>query len=70
MKKVWKISRYILLVLVVFSTIIALFIGDITDIIKGVICVAFSTSLVLPDKLGDKNKGVQLTFWLSSILLL
>ena len=69
MKKLWKFTSYVLLILSIVAIIKSIFGGDIKLIINGLICVAFSGSLVLKNILVDKNKIVEIVFWISSIIL-
>lgn len=65
MRKVWGIITYILLVLSIIGTIKSIFIKDLGFIVKGVVYIAFTTSLVLQNRLTNKNKVVEIIFWIS-----
>ena len=62
MKKVWGIITYILLISVIIGTIKAIFVGDIILIGKGLVYIPFATSLVLTNRLINKNKAVEIIF--------
>ena len=62
MKKVWGIITYILLISVIIGTIKAIFVGDIILIGKGLVYIPFATSLVLTNRLTNKNKAVEIIF--------
>lgn len=65
MKKVWEIISYILLISVIIGTIKAIFVGDIKLIVKSLVYIPFTTSLVLQNRLKNKNKVVEIIFWIS-----
>lgn len=70
MKKVWGIISYILLILVIIGTIKAIFVGDIKLIVKSLVYLPFTTSLVLQNRLKNKNKVVEIIFWISSGMII
>ncbi len=70
MKKVWEIISYILLISVIIGTIKAIFVGDIKLIVKSLVYIPFTTSLVLQNRLKNKNKVVEIIFWISSGMII
>lgn len=70
MKKVWGVITYILLISVIIGTIKAIFVGDIRLIGKGLVYIPFATSLVLMNRLTNKNKVVEIIFWISSGIII
>ena len=70
MKKVWGVIAYILLISVIIGTIKAIFVGDIRLIVKSLVYIPFTTSLVLQNRLTNKNKVVEITFWISSGIII
>ncbi|MDB2107412.1 hypothetical protein [Clostridium paraputrificum] len=70
MKKAWGIITYILLISVIIGTIKAIFVGDIRLIVKSLVYIPFTTSLVLQNKLTNKNKVVEIIFWISSGIII
>lgn len=70
MKKVWGIITYILLISVIIGTIKAMFVGDIRLIVKSLVYIPFTTSLVLQNRLTNKNKVVEIIFWISSGIII
>lgn len=70
MKKVWEIISYILLISVIIGTIKAIFVGDIKLIVKSLVYIPFTTSLVLQNRLKNKNKVVEIIFWISSVMII
>jgi len=69
LKKLWKYSSYVLLILAIVATIKSALGGNIKSIVLGLICVAFSGSIVLKNILVDKNKIVELVYWISCSIL-
>lgn len=65
MKKIWGVITYILLISVIIGTIKAIFVGDIRFIGKGLVYIPFATSLVLMNRSTNKNKAVEIIFWIS-----
>ncbi|WP_300384657.1 hypothetical protein [Clostridium sp.] len=70
MKKAWGIITYILLISVIIVTIKAIFVGDIKLIVKSLVFIPFTTSLALQNRLTNKNKVVEITFWISSGIII
>jgi len=69
LKKLWKYLSFVLLILVIVATIKSILGGNIKLILNGLICVAFSGSLVLKNILVDKNKIVEIVFQISGSIL-
>lgn len=70
MKKVWGIITYILLISVIIGTIKAIFVGDIRLIVKSLVYIPFTTSLVLQNRLTNKNKVVEVILWISGGIII
>ena len=70
MKKVWGIITYILLISVIIGTIKAIFVGDIRLIVKSLVYIPFTTSLVLQNRLTNKNKVVEIILWISGGIII
>lgn len=70
MKKAWGIITYILLISVIIVTIKAIFVGDIKLIVKSLVFIPFTTSLALQNRLTNKNKVVEIIFWISSGIII
>lgn len=70
MKKVWGFTTYILVILSIIKTVYAIFLGDIAFIVKGIIYIAFTTSLFFRNKLTTKNKVVEITSFISVIIII
>lgn len=71
MNKIFRIIIYILFIVLISSLIYSIYLGDIRYILRGFIHVIFLTSLLLLDKLDGKNKKiVEITFWISSLIVI
>lgn len=70
MKRVWGIATYILVILAIIKTVYAIFLEDITFVVKWIISIAFTTSLFFKNKLTTKNKVVEVTSFKSAILII
>lgn len=69
-KKIWTATTYILLTLSIVQTLYAIFLGNVFFISKGLIYITFTTSLFLKNKLDNKNKIVEILFFISCTLII
>lgn len=71
MNKIYKLIIYILLGLAISITLYSIYLVNIEFILRGFIHIIFLTSLLLLDKLDGKNrKIVEITFWISSMIII
>ena len=69
LKKLWRYLSYVLFILVIVATIKSLFGGNIKSIIWGLIVIAFTGSIVLKNILVEKNKIVEIVYYISCSIL-
>ena len=71
MNKIYKLIIYILLGLAISITLYSIYLVNIEFILRGFIHIIFLTSLLLLDKLDGKNiKIAEITFWISSMIII
>lgn len=70
LKKIWGITTYFLVVLAIIQTFYSAFSGNIIFVVKGIIYIVFTTSLLINNKLTNKNKMVEIIFLISCILII
>ena len=69
-KKIWVITTYFLVLLAIIQTFYSAFSGNIIFVVKGIIYIVFTTSLLINNKLTNKNKMVEIIFLISCILII
>ena len=69
-KKIWGITTYFLVLLAIIQTFYSAFSGNIIFVVKGIIYIVFTTSLLINNKLTNKNKMVEIIFLISCILII
>lgn len=69
-KKIWGITTYFLVLLAIIQTFYSAFSGNIIFVVKGIIYIVFTTSLLINNKLTNKNKIVEIIFLISCILII
>lgn len=69
-KKIWGITTYLLVLLAIIQTFYSAFLGNIIFVVKGIIYILFTTSLLINNKLTNKNKIVEIIFLISCILII
>ena len=65
LKKIWGITTYFLVLLAIIQTFYSAFSGNIIFVVKGIIYIVFTTSLLINNKLTNKNKMVEIIFMIS-----
>ena len=70
LKKIWGITTYFLVLLAIIQTFYSAFSGNIIFVVKGIIYIVFTTSLLINNKLTNKNKMVEIIFLTSCILII
>ena len=70
LKKIWGITTYFLVLLAIIQTFYSAFSGNIIFVFKGIIYIVFTTSLLINNKLTNKNKMVEIIFLISCILII
>lgn len=70
LKKIWGITTYFLVILAIIQTFYSAFSGNIIFVVKGIIYIVFTTSLLINNKLTNKNKMVEIIFLISCILII
>lgn len=70
LKKIWGITTYFLVLLAIIQTFYSAFSGNIIFVVKGIIYIVFTTSLLINNKLTNKNKMVEIIFLISCILII
>ena len=70
LKKKWGITTYFLVLLAIIQTFYSAFSGNIIFVVKGIIYIVFTTSLLINNKLTNKNKMVEIIFLISCILII
>lgn len=64
------ITTYILVILAIIQTVSSIFLGNVILIFKGMIYIAFTISLFFKAKSTNKNKVVEITFFISVALII
>ena len=70
LKKIWGITTYFLVLLAIIQTFYSAFLGNTMFVVKGIIYILFTTSLLINNKLTNKNKIVEIIFLISCILII
>ena len=70
LKKIWGITTYFLVLLAIIQTFYSAFSGNIIFVVKVIIYIVFTTSLLINNKLTNKNKMVEIIFLISCILII
>ena len=68
-KKIWKIFRYLLLAILIISTINALYLHESKLMFDGIILILFWISMILKDKSLDKNKVASIVYYSTAVII-
>lgn len=70
LKKVWNVFQYTILVILLISTVNAIYLRNLQRIFGGVIFVIFWTTMILENKSSKKNKVVSIIYYTTGAIIL
>ncbi len=68
-KKIWNIFKYVLLIILIISTINALYLHELRRMLNGIILILFWISMILRQKSLERNKVVSIVYYTTSVII-
>ncbi len=68
-KNIWNIFRYLLLAILIISSINALYLHELKLMFDGIILILFWISMILKDKSSDKNKVASIVYYSTAVII-